>query len=367
MNHIILPTRFLASILMLCLVLLDSCKESTEDDPSPTIGTISVAAPDKATKSLKFDNATEVNGPLESVTSSAILEIDKDSIFWVKGIVKRIIIKKPPSISIGSVSIYVKGSKSHFNVPMAKEEETDSISVFYFDFNPDGWELPTTFDIKIIPRKDDGSPLTDWDLPVLIEDENSSSCDFKNGRIWEWILTYRDNTIDRMAMQEDMVEGTISGCCDGDGNSFYDNCFGTSSHRTVKYNTSIMVRWDFLKFFEDGAVAGQLSEVTQNVSPQLTDFCGGTAGYKRTTVNNGYTGTYSINTSNCTLTIESLDGITEPVYASDGTKIGDFILPIYAGFGSNAVYKIVGGHFLKETRNIEGQSFSRYYEILTKQ
>ena len=77
MNHILLQTRILASILMLCPVLLDSCKESTEDDPSPTIGIISVADPDKATKSLKFDNATEVNGPLESVPSSANLDAQK--------------------------------------------------------------------------------------------------------------------------------------------------------------------------------------------------------------------------------------------------------------------------------------------------
>jgi hypothetical protein len=248
-------------------------------------------------------------------------------------------------------------------VPFEEEEEIDSIGIFYFDFDPSGWELPISFDLKIIPKDKNGTPLDEFEVPVLIEDHENISCIIEsNSTIWEWIYTERNGQLVSAPMFPSTTSGTVSGCCDRDGNSFYDNCINTSSHRVVNYETIFMVSFEYLKFFSGGDVGGELSQFTQNVRPSESDFCSGTAGYSKSNTYNPFVGKYTYDTSNCTISITSLEGETEPIYASDGTKLGDFILPIYAGVGPSTEYKLVGNHFMRETRFMEGESFVRMYE-----
>jgi hypothetical protein len=363
MKHIILPSAALLCFVLMLSLSFYSCTESSDEDPDPDNNLNTNVDPDKITGSLKFKNATIIAGTLPTFTPQVDLKIwEDDTIYWVKDIIKRIRIKKPPSISLGSLMIYVEGSDSYVEVPFQKEEETDSVAVFYFDFNPDGWDLPIVFDVTIVPKKDDGTPLDPIEGPIVIDESENSGCSFTPNLIWEWIYTAQNGIFKSGPMFPQSVDGTVAGCCDSENNSFYDNCFGTSSHRVVNYETSVMVKIEYLKFFQGGDVAGQLFESTQNVNPLLTDFCSGTPGYKNTNISNDYLGRYALNTSNCTITIESLEGESEPIYASDGTKIGDFLFPIYAGFGTWAEYTLINDHFMKETRQVEGGSYVRMYE-----
>ncbi|MDZ7607083.1 MAG: hypothetical protein U5K79_16180 [Cyclobacteriaceae bacterium] len=362
MKHINLTSAVLLCFALILPLGFYTCTEPSDEDPDPNNNLNTNADPDKITGSLKFKNATTIAGTLPTFTPQADLKIwEGDTIYWVKDIIKRIRIKKPPSVSLGSLMFYVEGSASYVEVPFQVEEETDSVAVFYFDFNTDGWDFPIVFDVTIVPKRDDGTPMDPIGGPIHV-DEQGSDCSFTPNLIWEWIYTTENGIFKSGPMFPQSVDGTIAGCCDSEGNSFYDNCFNTSSHRVVNYETSVMVQLDYLKLFAAGDVGGELIESTQNVNPQLTDFCGGTPGYNNRNVLNSYVGRYTLNTSNCKITIESLEGQTEPVYASDGTKIGDYILPIYAGFGTWAEYTIINGHFMKETRQVEGGSFVRMYE-----
>lgn len=359
MKHSIQPTPSLQRLLFILLAIMVSCTPKQEDpDPDNNNG---IANPDKLTQSLKFKSSTTVTGTLSDIAKTVDLKIETDSIFWTKGLIKKVKMKKPNSVSIGSISFYVIGSSSYINVPLNKNEETDSISVFDFDFDTDNWVLPISFDVRIVPRKDDGTPLDQFDLPVTIDDGKSSDCSFKTGQVWKWISTTGSN-FQWAPLSPQVANGTIAGCCDSDGNSFYSNCFNTPSHRVVNYQNFVVVTTDFLKFFEGGDVGGQLFETTQNIQPQLTDFCGGSPGYKTTNIANVYNGKYTFDSGNCTIKIENLEGLTEPVFSSDGIKLGDFVLPIYAGSGSMTEYKIISKHFMKETRSGEGGSLTRIYE-----
>jgi len=317
----------------------------------------------KLTKSLKFDNFDIITGTIPTTASLAEIKIDTDTIFWVKGIKKRIRIKKPAGIALGALHLQIPGSDSYIETQFEENEESDSIAVFYFDFDPTDWELPLSFELNIVPEDENGTPVDVINEPVVIEEQNDGSCDFQpENSVWEWIYTSMNGNFQLAPMYPQTVTGSVSGCCDSDGNSFYADCINTPSHSAVDYESVFMVNLEYVKFFDGNDVGGELSQFTQNIRPSETDFCAKTPGYSVGTVHNAFTGKYSFNPANCTITISSLEGETEPIIASDGTHLGDAPLPIYVGSGPMVEYKILSRHFMLESRNIEGAGLERLYE-----
>lgn len=344
-------------------LLITACEKSiTEEEQKPKEeDQLTETNAEKALNSLVFENASMKSGNIP--TGAADFKIDRDSIFMVEGVKNRIKFLNP-NLTVGISSFYVSvvGADGYYEVEAATEEETDSIGVLYIEFNPDEWELPASFTIKIVPKDENGDPGNGSEVPVEVEDPNAP-CNFSPGDyLWEWISTSGNGDFVLAPMYAQITQGVVSGCCDTEGNSYYSDCSGTLSHREVAYETIFMVSLEFLKFFDGGLVAGELHQFTQNLDVSATDFCGGNPGYKLANVFNSYNGTYTNNPGDCTITIESLEGQTEPIYDSYGNYYGEAPLPVYAGSGAGVTYKLISKHFMKEIRSVEGAGIERVYE-----
>ena len=341
-------------------LLITACENDVTEDVQDPEDPPKEANAAKALSSLIFETATLNTGSIPSPTGTADIKIDRDTLFFVKGLKKRIKFLYPKGLNgIPLFYVTVKGVDGYYEAEAAKEEENDTIAVLYMEFDTDEWDLPVTFDIEIVPAGDAKKKIT---KPVVVEDDKAP-CNFKPGEyFWEWISTTNNGEFVLAPMYPQVTRGTVSGCCDTDGNSYYSDCIGTASHREVDYETVFMVTLEYLSFDIDDKVFGEMYQYTQNLDAGTTDFCGGNPGYNISNVYNTYSGVYSYNPGSCSLTIQTLEGLTEPIYDSAGNYYGEAPLPVYAGTGPAATYQFVSNHFLKEIRSVEGAGVERMYE-----
>lgn len=337
--------------------------DDSPDDNDPPTDELDL---NKVSDQLIFENSTSINGNIPASSKLTDLKMDKDTIFLVDGYKNRIRFLSTKTFASGiSAYVQVKGADKYFDVSPPEKEITDSIFAIYIEINPGDLELPVNFTVEIVVHEN-GNPIDGFEKEVAIETENDGSCNFQSGEsVWEWISTINNGSLHTAPMYAHTTPGVVAGCCDSDGNSYYANCINTPSHSVVDYESVFMVNLEFLKFLEGGDVVGELNQFTQNVRPSETDFCGKSPGYTRVNVHNSYNGKYTYEASNCTISIASLAGETEPVLASDGTKLGEINLPIYAGSGPIVQYKILSKHFMIESRNNEGPALERLYERRT--
>ncbi len=354
---------FLAGIIMLTFQFCtEEMGDVTDLLPKPT----DTETANKLTESLIFDNKATFPGAMPNSIADggsvlADLKIDTDTIFWIEGITKRVKIRKPLGSFVATFSAQVPGSDFYLKGNFRQEEENDTVALLYFDFDPTGWELPLSFDLKIIPKDPAGTDMDTITVPVEIEE--GGNCHFEPGEdiLWEWISTTQNGDFYLAPMYPQITPGTVSGCCES-GISYYSDCFGTPSYREVDYEAVFMVKLEYLKFFPDGLFGGEMAQYTQNLNPGDTDFCGGTPAYNHSNTHNIFNGTYTFDPGNCSLTIHTLEGLTEPIYDSYGNYYGEAPLPVYVGVGPHVEYKFLSRHFMKETRNIEGTLLERVYE-----
>jgi len=348
-------------ITILPMIFAGCSEEADPGDPKPEPNPVGTVDVNKIAQGLKFRNGTVITGTLPANSAKlADLKIDTDTIFWVEGIKNRIKILKPAGQQIASGSFYaqVADAKSYITAEFEIEDETDTIVFMSFDFDPTGLQPPFSFDIKIVPLNESGSPIDEIILPVIIEAPTDGDCNFPYEDIFEWISTEGFGDFYSAPMYPSITPGTVIGCCSDTGNSYYEaSCANPNNNfkRIVNYENIFMVRLEFLKFFKSGDVLGEFDQFTQNIRPSLTDFCGGNAGYSGGDVHNSMWGTFTLKQSDCSLVIDQLEGETD----------GGFPLPFYAGAGPSVEYKLISRHFLKETRNGEGGTMKRIYERRT--
>jgi hypothetical protein len=370
------------NLLMIVVVVImfvwAACDTGAEEDPEPdgdstdTTGIVNndtIPPPaggldlNELTNDLIIANATKMSGNLPVASNLFDLKIDKDTIFLADGVKTRVRILYPPHVFTGSTFyMQIVGADDYLEVQFEEEEKSDTIAAFYLEFDPEGWELPFSFNIKLVPTDEDGNSGEEITVPVGIEAPANGDCDFlAEDKVWEWIYTVQDGDFYLAPMFPQIVAGTVAGCCDSDNNSYYSDCTSTPSHAVVDYESFFMVRSEYLIFHDDGKVEGELIQQTRNIRPSKSDFCGGVAGYSEEYTANNYEGTFSLNTGNCTIEIATLEGETAPIYTSDGTYLGDLPLPIYAGTSPYAEYQIISRHFIREIRTVEGY-LERVYE-----
>ena len=339
-----------------------SCDEETvepnNNPPPPPPGPITA---NEITEDFLFDNIKILQGAIPTPSGGVDLKIDTDTIFWVEGIVKPIKILKPLNLGSGVISFYaqVEGSDNYIEADLEQDQETDTVAFLNFEFDPSSWGLPLVFDLKIVPKDESGTPLDEFDLPVVIE-EARSGCGNLDNTLWEWIYTTMDGDYSTGPMDIVQVAGTTGGCCDGNGNEYLP-CTGSDPNFTeMDYEITNTVGLDYFKLFSGGDLGGQLQQVSVNLDRANSDVCANQASYTSDEILNTFTGTYNMINS-CSFTINDLVGQSEPVY-SNGVYLGDIQLPIYVGSGQFVEYEILSAHFIKEIRNVEGGQVERMYE-----
>jgi len=331
------------------LMTFAGCEETTEPDPDSNPDANEIA------EGLKFRNGTVIQGTLATTIKTADLKIDVDTIFWVEDIKNRIRILKPDGVHIGHFHTQVEGTAFYIEAETEIEEETDTIAIINFDFDLTGLEPPFNFEVTIVLLDDGGTPIDEFVLPVYIEEAADNNCHPPTEVLWEWSYTTGSNDFYTASALPVTQSGTVVGCCSDTGDSYYDpSCANPNNNfrKVVNYVNSFTVDLEYLKFFKDGFLAGELFQYTRNLNVGKTNFCSGNAGYNERNVHNTVWGTFTFDQGDCVLTIDDIVGETDA---------GGFPLPFYAGAGPGVEYKLLSKHFLREKRNGGEESLQRFY------
>jgi len=351
---LIKKTESYVLLFLAALFLVTSCQKDDDFQDDPQLANGNVDA-NKITQSLKFRNGTVITGDIpksvnsKNATAVADLKIDTDTIFWVKGVINRIKILKPenPSTFSSHFWVQVENSNSYIEAEFEVEQENDTLVFLNFDFDVTEWEPPLSFNLKIVPKDDtDGSPLDEFNLPVVIEEPITGSCNFNiTEQLWEWISTVDESIPFFAAPMYPFIEpSTTLGCCIN-GNSSTGSC-GSTNERILDYENTYIIKREFFKLFTItngvGEVGGVLDTYARNLDPSASNYCSNSAGYIESNFNGTMAGDYTTNPGNCTITFDMKGG-------ANTTFMGDdrFF----------ATYTLLSKHFIKETRsgNPEGE------------
>ncbi|GEM_PF-2518448 len=366
-----------------------ACTESAEEDPEPTeqnnndttqVDNDTTQVDDDPTdpntldfnaltNDLVLENASTMTGNFPIPDLLAGLAVGKDTLAFTRGVRSRLRMKFPGEFHYGQAFFMrIKGADNYLQGMFVEEESSDSIAVAYMEFDDEDWNLPLQFEVEIVATDDTGAPVGPIDLPVEVEGPLSGSCGFLPGdQIWEWIYTTQNGEFVSAPMTPHPLSGTVAGCCDDTGTSWYGNCIGGPSEAHVDYTSYQMVPFEYIKFVDGENLIGETLQITQNVRPSESDFCSGTPGYSVSEPHNHFYGTYTYNAGGCTIRINELNGETSPLYTSSGNYLGEFPKPLYVGAGDYAEYHILSRHFIKEVRNVEGSNLERIYESRTSE
>lgn len=292
-------------------------EDSTEEENEGESGELIVADPNKATESIILDNMKVHSGtpprPETGKTGDMVdLKMNRDTIFWTEGITQRLMIKSPENTELKGFWIYVTGADSYLEATFREEEsstiiegeEPEDIDVFYFDFDPTGWDLPSTFPIEIIPFDHDDNPVDTKEGPVVIEEPHDPSTNTGSHPIdqsyyegsWVWIMS-KDINIDFYAAPEYpfKTEGTTLGCCDGGVTSSQDpNC---NNFIELSYTNYYAINREFFILVESpNTFGGRSEETTRNFDPGISDFCTLYDGYNYDKKSSHFAGTWEVDT-----------------------------------------------------------------------
>jgi len=351
-------TKKYVFILLIVGLLFGSCQKDDVLDPNPVPNNPNTNIDaNKVTQSLKFRNGNIISGDIpksansKNATVVADLKIDTDTIFWVEGVINRIKILKPESLTglVGTFWAQVEGSDSYIEAEFEIEQENDTLVFLNFDFDVTEWEPPLSFNLKIVPKDDaNDTPLDDFEIPVDIEEPienlNNAGEDYWQG-YWHWMETIIDGVHHTGPYENINQYATAGGCCDG-GNFYLPCSSGDPNYTEMGYTIDYFVNREFLYFSEVSDVRGLLRETSNNLDWENSNVCENEPAYKNRVVHNPYNGTFTEIDSN-TRTISDLKGQEEEIFL-ENVSLGFVPLPIYASGGP---YKLLSKHYIKEVRN----------------
>lgn len=347
----------------------NSCKDNTEMDPDLSDDSTEVGIdPDELLERFVVKNASVINGTLQVpeniIGLNAKLNSVRDSLFIHQGINFRLQLKFPDKTFSNSSGFYfqVSGGKKYLDIKTEVRESNDSTGVIYFDFDPDGLELPISFKAKIVPYGSTGSKLNTIETIVTILDPDNKNCDLVHPKnIWRWMYTIRDRVVELAPGFGESVNTTVTGCCSIEENSIdcLEHFIPESDWIKLEGISAYLINHETLEFSASG-IKGTLQEYVQNLNPkpEVTNFCTGDLEYLISIRDNEFWGDYTFDAASGELQFQNLESKVTYVELFGQTY------PQYDKMFINvsAKYEVIGCQYLKESSNIEGSATIRIFE-----
>lgn len=372
---------YLLALVVGCSIALNACTE--EDSPDPrqddnpedsmnvddNDGPDAVIDANAVSADLILENASTTNGSIPAASGLADLKLDKDTIFLIEGFKNRIRILYPPTsgFAAGSSSLYiqVEGADQYYDVKLDEEESSDTVGVFYMEFDTDNWEPPFSFKIKIAPHDESGIPIDTITTDVEVEKRGNLPCSpWITGEEWDWLYTIRDGEVETAPGFGRTTETHVTGCCFTDVQASVDciaNGFPESEWKKVTGISAYIIDYEILSFASNGNMVGTLQEFIQNLnpSPEKTNFCSGSLGYITHINDHAFWGEYTYDPSNGQIQFFDLESRAQEV---DLEELGTYTVYDKYFINPDYLYEIISCHFLMETSSVEGQSRIRLFE-----
>jgi len=329
--------------------------------------------PDNVSETLVLLNSTLVTGGAPSAGNSNLVRSNtKDTIYAIPGVKIPLRFSHPASRKIKGIYVWVKQASVHYDVPISREEESDTVSVVILDINPGNIVLPYDIPVDIIPYDDGHTPMDVLERIISVEKTAEPGCDILVPRPstlgdtsgtwspeWFWFATLVFNPNDELTFlnapgNSFITQTNYEGCCDPNRPQGKCHPLSTTLNANVRAQIAYTIESETFTFFTNGTFARQTYERKQNFNPETTDWCAGIAGY---TLSNSLV-TY----------LGSHDYVPGRSTISYGTNYASCDLCGYGSRGGNltsSCHLLVitrGVDFAKEVRMYVRNSFSSWYD-----
>ena len=330
--------------------------------------TLTVEDLDDFSDHLQFLGATKKDGKAPAAPTSSSLKFSiRDTLHL--GPITPVNFLHDESTNVAGVYIQVQGSigstggtfASHYYdvAEVADAAESDTVSTVMVGFDPTDSEVTPPFHITITPYDEDGEPLDQAEVPVVVDEPTGSGeCGLvlPPGEYWSWnnsFILYPNinsetpqDSITRFYSAPFVVYGgnqIIKGCCVDGFSDYGATCVlgDPRDERSLPFPTYYQIAYESLEFSDNGTFKRITQENSANPLPDESDFCSGGVGVvdiKVSLIN--YTGNWTTEklalSQDLNLDIDQLDGDpnNDPTLADYLTLLTTSSSAPGAGFGN---------------------------------
>lgn len=346
--------RFLSKILVLMMVILPfvlSCEEKSENDPQLPLD------PGLVSDRLRIPLAVKRTGEMPKSPKITDMQMDKDTIFLLEDFDNRIRFRNSDlKGQEWSIYIQVAGASSYWDIEPDPEESSDSLGVIYWGIDPNGLDLPISFDVDIYIHDRNGKTFDNFKRVVKVEKKGSASCTpWSSGDQWIWLYTNVGNQLYFSAPGKPVgIVASTNGCClEGQTVDCIANNIPEEDWVELEYAVYEMGNLEYMTLKSDGTMKGELIEQTQNLNYQGSDFCAKSPAYNRRTNYNKYDGKFTFDPSNQTMAFTEIVPGTKQVYVPQTGQTYTEYDRCYVG--PHATYEIIGCRWIIETSRAGGE------------
>jgi len=344
-------------LVLLGALLLSQCTEPEvepddgDDDPQ----VVTPAEADRILESLMFTTKTKVSGSMPTVANTSLAKMNSgDTIFVQPGMQMPLRISSPATSPAKGWFITVENASFYLDVPVDdtedETEEGEDVSNVIIEF-PEDFYLGD-FSVSIMTYKEGKEPIDVIKRKVVVEKPEApgSTCSLLKTDptvIWDWswqsTIVWNPNGFDFMNTPGRLFKASqlTTGCCNPQAACPAYVCDPVTLECNWEYNaivnafTFYSIQSEYFNFFPDGNFTRATKERIKNFNPDpnVTDWCGGIAGYNMYAPLVHYYGTHDYQ-----------DGDANIVYITERTDCDD---PLgICGYGSRPGSVKVSCHVL---------------------
>lgn len=378
-----LTFRILHPFIVGFFILMSCTKDNTDPDPDPKKiddDTTQVEEPKEIDEpgdesnydantiqsGFIFNNVSAIQGKIPTSASQEDLKLDRETLYLAEGIKNRVQILYPSGAFSGFSAVYIQvaGADEYLDVMPDETESSDTIGVIYIEFDPGDMELPLSFDIKIVPHDDGGNPIDPFEREVVVEKKGDDACTPAGPSgvgNWFWLWTVFGDYYAAPGLPVGTVASTNGCCIEGFSVDCIANAIPEEEWISLDYAAYLMTNLEYISFSDDGTMAGQLIEQTQNLDYSESDFCTGEAAYVRNTSENFFWGEYEYLPAQRQVIFNTIESTQREICFEE---LGGFCVDVFDKFyiTGEAHYEILSCHFMIETSFVEGQKRDRLFE-----
>ena len=303
------------------LLILACKKDHEEPEDPPVTNPVNTAMADTLANHLILAGATKKQGDAPPGPAVSSLRSSIRDTLRLTGYLPWPIkfLHMDPTKNIAGVWIQILApggtgaSTFYYEVPeLGDMKESDTISVITIGINPEGLDLPQTFQTKIVPYDKDKQPLAETIFPTKLDDPkvklpgNGGACGLtlQSNEHWSWDASYISfvNPNGEFPFWNQPGKAFSSGgvdiegsCCNG-VSIWPAFCTGQLFHnKTLHFATYYTIKFENFWFLANNSFSRTTLEDSPLPSPAESDFCGNGAGRVKENLNlTDYSGTWEI-------------------------------------------------------------------------
>lgn len=364
-----------ASLIALPLLFLFCCSDPDEEEIKvPPIEEeeeeVTPEEADDLLNAFSFFSSSKVTGNVPLVDNTSIIKSDsKDTIYVLPGVKHILRLSHPQSVVINGIFMAAQGSSFYYDVPVQEEEDSDTVSVFLFEIEPENLDGAVNVPVEITPYDANKQAIDIIERIITVEESSQNACDILTDGdttmrayepidewLWKWTVLLdpsgQPTFINGPGRVFSSLQKDIAGCCNigcpayvvdpntQQGEWVFDSFVDAGTYYSIEA--------EFFRFYKNGTFYRFTSESEKNFDPLSTDWCAGIPVFREGKDFVHYYGTHNY-----------VSGDSDISYVTTRSVCAD---PLgLCGYGSRGGQVKFSCHAMMIIAGVEGQQELRFY------